>query len=58
MGYLQKAVSQGRFSMVNMSYDAKIPDILHVRIRQFSTPVFMEKPVFERASSGRAKVSL
>ena len=31
VGRLQKAVSQGGFAVVNMSDDAKITDVLHVR---------------------------
>jgi hypothetical protein len=31
MRYLQKTVSQGGFAVVNMSDDAKITDVLHVR---------------------------
>jgi hypothetical protein len=30
MGGLQQAVSQGRFTVVNVGNNAKVPDILHV----------------------------
>ena len=30
--HLQQAVGQGRFAMINMCDDAKIPDVLHVSI--------------------------
>ena len=35
-GALQQAVGQGRFAVVNMCNDAKISDVLHVLMPQFS----------------------
>jgi hypothetical protein len=31
MGYLNQAVGEGALAMIYMGYDAKIPDVIHVK---------------------------
>src|SRR6516164_2043886 len=52
IGHLQESVSKGGFTMINMSDDAKIADILHVLSLSFSELACLQK----KSQQGRAKV--